>query len=87
MIIVKEGDVDIGESHQHSTNISPSLGPVQDTNLRVLAGGNPSAEEAEEALEAGASQINNVVHSFRLQSTAFDKKVCPSTPAPTVGRR
>ncbi|WWC66509.1 uncharacterized protein I206_100411 [Kwoniella pini CBS 10737] len=48
MIIVKEGDVDIGA--------------------------NPSAEEAEEALEAGASQVNNVVHSFRLQSTAFDKK-------------
>ncbi|KAK6905830.1 hypothetical protein V866_006718 [Kwoniella sp. B9012] len=48
LIIVKEGDIDIG--------------------------GNPSAEEAEEALESGASQVNNVVHSFRLQSTAFDKK-------------
>ncbi|WRT64266.1 uncharacterized protein IL334_001197 [Kwoniella shivajii] len=48
MIIIKEGEVDIG--------------------------GNPSAEEAEEALEAGASQVNNVVHSFRLQSTQFDKK-------------
>ncbi|CAK9786212.1 translationally controlled tumor-associated [Cutaneotrichosporon oleaginosum] len=48
MIIVKEGDVDIGA--------------------------NPSAEEAEEALEAGAEQVNNVVHSFRLQSTQFDKK-------------
>ncbi|BEI80097.1 hypothetical protein CcaverHIS002_0106260 [Cutaneotrichosporon cavernicola] len=48
MIIIKEGDIDIG--------------------------GNPSAEEAEEALEAGAEQVNNVVHSFRLQSTQFDKK-------------
>lgn len=48
MIVVKEGDVDIGA--------------------------NPSAEEQEEALEAGASQVNNVVHSFRLQSTQFDKK-------------
>ncbi|WVF70908.1 hypothetical protein IAT40_005703 [Kwoniella sp. CBS 6097] len=48
LIIVKEGEVDIG--------------------------GNPSAEEEAEALEAGASQVNNVVHSFRLQSTAFDKK-------------
>lgn len=38
-------------------------------------GGNPSAEEVEEALENGASQVNNVVHSFRLQSTSFDKKV------------
>ncbi|ORX36076.1 translationally-controlled tumor protein [Kockovaella imperatae] len=48
MIIVKEGDVDIGA--------------------------NPSAEEAEEALENGAEQKNNVVHSFRLQATSFDKK-------------
>ncbi|KAL7424788.1 hypothetical protein Q5752_000472 [Cryptotrichosporon argae] len=48
MIIVKEGDVDIGA--------------------------NPSAEEQEEALENGASQVNNVVHSFRLQPTSFDKK-------------
>ncbi|KAG8928914.1 hypothetical protein FRC03_007622 [Tulasnella sp. 419] len=48
LIIVKEGDVDIGA--------------------------NPSAEEQEEALESGAQQVNNVVHSFRLQSTTFDKK-------------
>ncbi|KAJ6515849.1 translationally controlled tumor protein [Mycena sanguinolenta] len=48
MIVVKEGDVDIGA--------------------------NPSAEEQEESLEEGAKQVNNVVHSFRLQSTAFDKK-------------
>ncbi|KJA30232.1 hypothetical protein HYPSUDRAFT_153734 [Hypholoma sublateritium FD-334 SS-4] len=37
-------------------------------------GANPSAEEQEEGLEEGASQVNNVVHSFRLQSTSFDKK-------------
>jgi len=37
-------------------------------------GANPSAEEAEDALEEGATQVNNVVHSFRLQSTSFDKK-------------
>ncbi|KAF8607558.1 translationally controlled tumor-associated [Ceratobasidium sp. AG-I] len=48
LIIVKEGDVDIGA--------------------------NPSAEETEEALEGGATQVNNVVHSFRLQPTAFEKK-------------
>jgi len=39
-------------------------------------GGNPSAEEMEEALESGAQQVNNVVHSFRLSQTSFDKKVC-----------
>ncbi|KXN89627.1 hypothetical protein AN958_05494 [Leucoagaricus sp. SymC.cos] len=37
-------------------------------------GANPSTEEQEEALEDGATQVNNVVHSFRLQQTSFDKK-------------
>jgi len=48
MIVVKEGDVDIGA--------------------------NASAEEQAEALEDGAQQVNNIVHSFRLSSTSFDKK-------------
>ncbi|KAF4637886.1 hypothetical protein G7Y89_g193 [Cudoniella acicularis] len=33
-----------------------------------------SAEEAEEGIEDGAQQVNNVVNSFRLQQTNFDKK-------------
>jgi len=37
-------------------------------------GANPSAEDQEEVLEEGAAQVNNVTHSFRLQSTTFDKK-------------
>ncbi|KAJ7283604.1 Mss4-like protein [Mycena rebaudengoi] len=40
----------------------------------VDIGANPSAEEQDEALEEGAVSVNNVVHSFRLQSTQFDKK-------------
>jgi hypothetical protein len=40
----------------------------------VDIGANPSAEEQAEALEDGAKQTNNVVHSFRLQPTTFDKK-------------
>ncbi|KAG2367334.1 Mss4-like protein [Suillus spraguei] len=40
----------------------------------VDIGANPSAEEQEEALEAGATTVNNIVHSFRLQSTTFNKK-------------
>ncbi|KAF8709163.1 TCTP family, partial [Rhizoctonia solani] len=48
MIVVKDGDINIGA--------------------------NPSAEEQEEALEDGAKQVNNVVYSFKLQSTSFDKK-------------
>lgn len=41
----------------------------------TITGGNPSAEEVEEALESGATQVNNVVNGFRLQQTSFDKKV------------
>ena len=37
-------------------------------------GANASAEEAEEGVEDGAIQVNNVVNSFRLNSTQFDKK-------------
>jgi hypothetical protein len=37
-------------------------------------GANPSAEEQEESMEEGATTVNNIVHSFRLQSTTFDKK-------------
>lgn len=37
-------------------------------------GANASAEEADEALEDTAVKVNNIVHSFRLQSTSFDKK-------------
>lgn len=40
----------------------------------INTGGNPSAEEQEEALADGAQQVNNVVHSHRLQATSFDKK-------------
>jgi len=40
----------------------------------VDIGANASAEDAEETLEDGASQVNNVVYSFRFQQTTFDKK-------------
>ncbi|KAL5530717.1 hypothetical protein ACEPAF_6975 [Sanghuangporus sanghuang] len=45
--------------------------PGADVNI----GANPSAEEQEEAMqEEGAQTVNNVVYSFRLQPTSFDKK-------------
>lgn len=44
-------------------------------SISYFAGQNASAEEQEEGLEDGAVSVNNVVHSFRLQSTTFDKKV------------
>jgi hypothetical protein len=37
-------------------------------------GANASAEEADEGTEDGAVQVNNVVNSFRLSQTSFDKK-------------
>ncbi|WFD32296.1 hypothetical protein MSPP1_003341 [Malassezia sp. CBS 17886] len=45
---------------------------VQDGEVDI--GGNPSAEENAEAMENGAQQVINLVHSFRLQPTSFDKK-------------
>ncbi|KAF9055300.1 translationally controlled tumor-associated [Hymenopellis radicata] len=49
-----------------------SLITIRADNVDI--GANPSAEEGDEALEDGASQVNNVAHSFRLQPTSFDKK-------------
>ncbi|KAG6816920.1 hypothetical protein H0H87_001622 [Tephrocybe sp. NHM501043] len=43
-------------------------------DVDIGGGANPSAEEASEGLEDGASQVNNVVYTFRLQKTTFDKK-------------
>ncbi|KAG0261642.1 hypothetical protein BG011_000816 [Mortierella polycephala] len=40
----------------------------------VDTGANASAEEVTEDLEHGVSVVNNVVYSFRLHSTSFDKK-------------
>lgn len=45
---------------------------VQEGDVDI--GGNPSAEEQQEALDNGGTQVINVVHTFRLQSTQFDKK-------------
>ncbi|GAA5896967.1 hypothetical protein JCM6882_007318 [Rhodosporidiobolus microsporus] len=40
----------------------------------IDTGANASAEEAAEELEEGEQRVNNIVHSFRLQETQFDKK-------------
>ncbi|EPE27625.1 Mss4-like protein [Glarea lozoyensis ATCC 20868] len=42
--------------------------------VEVNTGANASAEEADEGTEDGAVQVNNVVNSFRLSQTSFDKK-------------
>jgi hypothetical protein len=66
-IVVKDGvDVDIGTLLY--------LRCLHSYSDRFSSGANPSAEEQQEALEDGAKTVNNVVHSFRLQQTSFDKK-------------
>lgn len=40
----------------------------------VDIGANPSAEGGDEGVEENTQTVNNVVHSFRLTETAFDKK-------------
>ncbi|KAK3375465.1 translationally-controlled tumor protein [Podospora didyma] len=42
--------------------------------VHVDTGANASAEEAEEGVEDQAIKVNNIIYSFRLQSTSFDKK-------------
>ncbi|KAF2203471.1 microtubule/calcium-binding protein [Delitschia confertaspora ATCC 74209] len=43
-------------------------------NDNIDIGANPSAEEGEEGVEDSAQQVIDVVHSFRLNETSFDKK-------------
>lgn len=40
----------------------------------VDIGANPSAEDADEDVDEDAITVNNVVYSFNLQPTSFDKK-------------
>jgi hypothetical protein len=42
--------------------------------VNVDIGANASAEEGEEALDDQEVKVNNIIHSFRLQQTQFDKK-------------
>ncbi|CAF3453296.1 unnamed protein product [Fusarium graminearum] len=47
---------------------------IEEGAVEVNIGANASAEEAAEDLDDGAVKVNNIVNSFRLQSTTFDKK-------------
>lgn len=63
---IKEVDGVIFEVNCNLVTIKPGA--------EVDIGANPSAEEAEEGVDEDAITVNDVVHSFRLQPTAFDKK-------------
>jgi hypothetical protein len=43
-------------------------------NENIDIGANPSTEEAEEGVDDNALTVIDVVHSFRLNETSFDKK-------------
>jgi hypothetical protein len=45
-----------------------------EANCSTDTGANASAEEAEEGAEDSQEQVIDVVHSFRLNATGFDKK-------------
>lgn len=47
---------------------------IEEGAISIDTGANASAEEAEEALDDTVSKVNNIVSSFRLQPTQFDKK-------------
>lgn len=47
---------------------------ITEEAVNVDTGANASAEEADEGLEDTAVRVNNILSSFRLQSTSFDKK-------------
>ncbi|KAJ4390470.1 hypothetical protein N0V85_007186 [Neurospora sp. IMI 360204] len=47
---------------------------IEEGAVNVDIGANASAEEQDDALEDTSVKVNNIVHSFRLQSTQFDKK-------------
>jgi hypothetical protein len=62
------GAVEVSKLLSRFSNLQHVLISLIDT------GANASAEEAEEGVEDGAVQVNNVVNSFRLSQTSFDKK-------------
>ncbi|KAF7534417.1 hypothetical protein G7Z17_g13363 [Cylindrodendrum hubeiense] len=47
---------------------------ITEGGVQIDIGANASAEEAAEDLDDTTVKVNNIVSSFRLQSTSFDKK-------------
>lgn len=81
MIIYKDiitGDEVLSDSY----NVKEVDGAVYEADCKKInvggenidIGANPSSEEAEEGVEDGLQTVIDVVHSFRLQQTSFDKK-------------
>lgn len=67
MITIKEGDVDIGAN----ASAEEQAEALEDGAQTVCQEPSPVCWPD---VEPHGSQVNNVVFSFRLQSTAFDKK-------------
>ncbi|KAI0456145.1 Mss4-like protein [Xylaria acuta] len=82
MIIFKDAITDSkDELLSDSYNVKEVDGVVYEADCAMIEigavdvdiGANASAEEADETLDDSASKVNNIVHSFRLQPTSFDK--------------
>ncbi|KAL0931937.1 translationally-controlled tumor protein, partial [Colletotrichum truncatum] len=81
MIIFKDiitGDEIISDSYDlkeiDGTVYEADCAMITEGAVNVDTGANASAEEADEGVEDAEVKVNNIVHSFRLQSTSFDKK-------------
>ncbi|KAL3305871.1 translationally-controlled tumor protein, partial [Colletotrichum asianum] len=81
MIIYKDiltGDEIISDSYDlkeiAGTVYEADCAMITEGTVNVDTGANASAEEADEGIEDAEVKVNNIVHSFRLQSTQFDKK-------------
>ncbi|KAH7193452.1 translationally controlled tumor protein [Fusarium flagelliforme] len=81
MIIFKDilnGDELISDSYDLKTVddivYEADCAMIEEGGVTVDIGANASAEEAEEDLDDAKVKVNNIVNSFRLQSTTFDKK-------------
>lgn len=74
--MIEEGVGDIGRLFPVSTPnyMGRNQSAADQGRVRTDIGGNASAEEAADDLADDKVKVNNVVASFRLQSTQFDKK-------------
>ncbi|KAF4961859.1 hypothetical protein FSARC_10017 [Fusarium sarcochroum] len=81
MIIFKDiltGDEMISDSYPlkevEGAVLEAECSMITEGGVSIDIGANASAEDADEALDDDSIQVNNIIYSFRLQPTTFDKK-------------
>lgn len=84
---IKEGDVDIGAPQRRVATNSVAF-QANRSPLFTTPGANASAENpGEDEAEDGAQTVDVIQHSFRLNETSFDKKVCRGSRLNTYMKR